>query len=781
MTLNSGLQLFGRLWSGTDRDSAELRARHARVMLALTPWMMGVSLLNAGATVLALHGSVDPTPLLVWAALMAVLCAWGIRGWRRSRQRVAPGMPFKLVHRATWHAALYGLLWAVPPVLWFDGVQPPAQLLLATLITGTLAVGSFALAALPSAAMAFLWVLAAGAAVTLLRSDMPLHYPVLALLACYTVALSLVAYHLARVMAARHLSEREAARSDEVVGLLLRDFEDAAADVLWEVDAQGRFVHPSRRLVELLGHGAERLLPLGLQAAVESLQAEGSRGAERLFQAFERGEAFRDQVVRVQVDQGVRWWSVTAKPLLDADGRPSGWRGVIADVTAERQSHQHLSYLAHFDSLTGLANRVSLRHRLTQMIEQSQLPSGRRGALMCLDLDNFKTINDTLGHAVGDAVLQEMATRLRQHMRKSDLCGRLGGDEFAVVLDDVRSDEEAHQLAQRLVTALQAPMEVAGLTVRAGASIGLTFLPDHANTVDEAMSAADLALYAAKGAGRGRVHLFTVELGADRRRRWDLERELREALVRNELRVVYQPQVDVRSWDVVGVEALVRWVHPKLGAVMPSEFIAVAEEAGLIHDIGAWVIDRACHDAQQWLKPLRVAVNVSVSQAQHPSLVDVLRSSIQRHRVAPERLEVEVTESLLAGHTHAALQCLHGIKQLGVRVALDDFGTGYSSLAYLRLFPFDKLKIDRSYIRELKQTQEARAIVRTMLELAHVLGMDTLAEGVEETGQFEALRRVGCETIQGHFVAHPMPAPDVADWLERWREQPRPSMQVSPF
>ena len=519
---------------------------------------------------------------------------------------------------------------------------------------------------------------------------------------------------------------------------------------------------------------AQRLAQLHLMTALRSMQQEGSGGVNRLQSALDRGEAFRDQVVRVNIASGVRWWSVTAKPVFGEQGKVMGWRGVLADVTSERQSHQHLAYLAHFDSLTGLANRVSVRNRLAQVVD-AHATTPRRSALLCMDLDNFKSINDTHGHSFGDAVLQEMARRLRGHMRKSDLCGRLGGDEFAVVLDDVRTDEEALALAQRLVMAMRVPFEAEGVTVASGVSVGLCFLPDNGKSVDEALMAADLALYAAKAAGRGRVECFTTELGDSQRRRNALERELREALARDELYVHYQPQVDLRTWQIVGAEALVRWTHAEMGAISPVEFVPVAEATGLIHNIGAFVLARACSDAERLLPGLNIAVNASAAQIQRPSFVNELRQTMKRYNMVPERLEIEITESLLMDDVEAAMRNLHAIKELGVHIALDDFGTGYSSLAYLRRFPFDKLKIDRAFIRELMGASDARAIVRTILSLAQVLGMSTLAEGVEEPAQLEVLHRVGCNLIQGFLVARPMSAQDLAALIANWHQLPRPT------
>ncbi len=775
--MGDGWNTLRRLLRGRSRDSDALRARHLRAVLAVSPWMLGATLVNALICAQVLRDLRDDALLLAWLAGIALACGYGLYGWLRSRRRPLRAVPAKLVVRAALHAGVLALLWACLPLFWFPQAQPAQQLFLAVMCTGMLAGGAMALAMLPPAAIAYVAVLTAASIAGLQRWGDPLAPLLQAVVGVYALVMLVAALAVMRLFTLRVQSEREAARQSEVVGLLLRDFEESTADVLWEVDRGGRFVQVSERLAQLLERPAAKLSQLGLLPVLQSLQVEGSQGVERLRSALERGEGFRDQVVRVATAQGTRWWSVTAKPLHDTEGRAIGWRGVISDVTAERKSHQHLSFLAHFDSLTGLANRVALRNRLAQSIEQALLPSGRRSALMCMDLDNFKTINDSMGHSVGDAVLQEMAQRLRQHMRKSDLCGRLGGDEFAVLIDDVRSDEEVRQLAQRLVAAMRVPVQAQGLSVATGVSIGISLLPEHARSVDEALAAADLALHAAKSGGRGRVQVFTEALGASQKRRMNVERELRDALLRDQLQVLYQPQVDIESWTIVGAEALVRWQHPQLGSVSPVEFIGVAEETGLIHNIGAWVIDRACHDAQHVLKDLRIAVNVSPSQVKRAGLVGELRAQLQRHRLSPERLEIEITESLLMENVDGALENLHAIKQLGVRIALDDFGTGYSSLAYLRLFPFDKLKIDRAFIHELMRASDARAIVRTMLELARVLGMETLAEGVEEPAQLEVLQRVGCSAMQGFLVARPTPAQELAGLIERWPQLPRP---VSP-
>ncbi len=779
---DEALQLTRRLWSADDRQSNELRARHLQAVLFSSPWTLGATLLNVLLCVWVLRPHIGGIGLDIWALTLTLWSSMGLFGWWRGRKRSVQRVRPKVVRHATWNAAALALTWGLLPAIWWPDLAPPHQLFVALLVVGNLSGGAIALAPLPSAAWAFAGLQMASGWVALQRTGGEVGLSIQLLLLLYTTVLCVASYAVARLLAKRHLSEESAAQQGEVIGLLLRDFEESSADVLWEIDVQGRFMNPSERLAELLQRSPDKLARLGLVNALASLQAPGAGGVDRLRQTLVRGEAFRDEVIRVRFapaagePERTRWWSVTAKPVFDHEGRAQGWRGVISDVTAERKSHQHLNYLAHFDSLTGLANRVSVRNRLAQLVEQAAGAEGRRGALLCLDLDNFKNINDSLGHSVGDAVLQEMGKRLRKLMRKSDLCGRLGGDEFALVLDDLRSTDEALQLAQRLVAAMRVPVELSGLQVASGVSIGLALVPEHACSVDEAMAAADLALYAAKAEGRGRVHLFTAELGSSQRRRLDLERELREALVRDQLRVVYQAQVDLKTWRITGAEALVRWHHPQLGPISPAEFVPLAEKTGLIHNIGAWVLDRACSDAGGSLQGLCIAVNVSTAQVQRASFVNELRAQLGRHRLRPGQLEVEITESLLMENVNEALQNLHAIKQLGVRVALDDFGTGYSSLAYLRLFPFDKLKIDRAFVSELMQASDARAIVRAMLELARVLGMSTLAEGVEEPAQLEVLTRVGCSAIQGYLTARPMPASELAALIARWDGLPRPAV-----
>ena len=402
-----------RLWSATDVESSEVRARHVRALLATTPWAMLASAVNVGLCAWALNAYVDRGPLMAWVVAILVMATLGWLGWRRihqlNLQMARPG----IVRGATMHALCFGSLWGVMPVAWFPHAPAGLQLLLGMLVTGLTCAGALALAMIPPAALCYIAAMVVAALVALGLDGGPQTGLIQVMLLLYGSVLSVVVLAVSRLFTQRLRSERDASRQSELVGLLLRDFEESTADVLWETDRQGRFVHPSERLANLLERSVRTMGQMQLLPVLSALQQEGSGGVARLKAALDAGDAFRDHVVRVTTSQGPRWWSITAKPLLDEQGLPCGWRGVLSDVTSERQSNQHLAFLAHYDSLTGLANRVSVRNRLAQAMD-TKGQEGRISALLCLDLDNFKMINDSHGHSVGDAVLQEAGRRLRK-------------------------------------------------------------------------------------------------------------------------------------------------------------------------------------------------------------------------------------------------------------------------------------------------------------------------------------------------------------------------------
>ena len=769
-----------RVYRAPDAASAQVRARHLATVTRLTPVMMAANLVNGLVSAWVVAPSVPGWQVGLWLGALLWLVGQSLWGWWRRRQRPVYQVSARAVRRAVLHAVVLSSVWAVPAVLWVPQLPPGAQLFAAVVAAGMLAGGALALAPLPQAGMAWAGVLGLACLVGAWRIDDPTGRALAGLLLGYMLVLVLAVRTAARQSNALLASEREAERQGQMVALLLRDFEEHSADVLWEVDRVGRFTHASSRLTALLGNDPA-MLERGLIELLASRAPGGldSEGLRMLRRALAADKPFRDVLVTVHMGDGTRWWSITAKPLLDDGGHTVGWRGVISDVTQQRLAHQRLTYQAHFDTLTGLANRDQLRQRLTQSIEAC-VQTPRRCALLCLDLDHFKAINDSLGHSVGDGVLRLVAQRLQSVVRRADLVARLGGDEFAVLLDDVRSDEEVELLSQRLLQVMNAPGDIRGRTVSVGASLGVALIPDHGETIDEVMGNADLALYAAKESGRGRCETYAAWLGERSRRQVAVESELRQALARGELALHWQPIVDAQTWQVRGVEALLRWEHPTLGTVSPAEFVPVAEKAGLIGEVGAWVFGQACRVARAHLPGLVVSINVSPLQLMREAFADEVATALRESGLDPRWIELEITESVFLDDVPSALESLHALRRQGVSVALDDFGTGYSAFQYLRRFPFHTLKIDRAFVRELLTHHDARAIVRTIVALARTLGMRTVAEGVEEPAQLEVLRRAGCSEIQGYLVARPLTLEQLLPLLATWDPGERPEADEMP-
>ncbi len=440
----------------------------------------------------------------------------------------------------------------------------------------------------------------------------------------------------------------------------------------------------------------------------------------------------------------------------------------IANSTARAlaNSREEAQRLALHDTLTGLPNRAYLSDHMSLSLKSVQGTTDLL-SVICLDLDRFKQVNDTLGHPIGDALLCQVADRLRGCLRASDVVARLGGDEFAIVQAPITRVEDAGVLAQNVIDALSKPFVVQGHQVTIGTSVGIALAPVDTDDAGELLKMADIALYRAKTDGRGLFRVFERGMDTRLQARRELELDLREAVVLEQFEVHYQPLVDVSTGHVTALEALVRWKHPERGLVGPDEFIPLAEETGLIAPLGAWVLQKACLAAAAWPENVKVAVNVSAAQFKNSSIVSAVLSALNASGLNPERLELEITETALLTETNATLAILHELRSLGVRIAMDDFGTGYSSLGYLRSFPFDKIKIDRCFIQEITTSADCKAIVRAVTGLGVSLGIATTAEGVETTDQLDMIRAEGCNQVQGYYFSRPVPADAVMALLGR--------------
>jgi diguanylate cyclase (GGDEF)-like protein len=447
-----------------------------------------------------------------------------------------------------------------------------------------------------------------------------------------------------------------------------------------------------------------------------------------------------------------------------ADG---GWVVTAEDITQRRRAEARIAHMARHDALTDLANRALLREELEKAL--ARVNRGERLAVLCLDLDRFKAVNDTLGHPAGDALLKEVAERLRRCVRDTDTVARLGGDEFAIIQAGVDTAQGVLPLARRIIESLSEPYTIDGHEAVIGTSVGIALAPSDGSTPDELLKSADLALYRAKSQGRGTFRFFEPEMDAHMQARRTLEMDLRRALSNGEFELYYQPLVNLEFDRVIGFEALLRWHHPVRGMIPPMDFIPVAEEVGLIIPIGEWVLRQACAEAATWPSGMKVAVNLSPVQFRDRKLVQTVVGALASSGLPGSRLELEITETVLLQDSANTLSVLHQLKSLGVRISMDDFGTGYSSLQYLRSFPFDKIKIDRSFVQELESREDCVAIVRAVASLGASLGMVTTAEGVENVGQLEHLRAQGCTEVQGYLFSPPRPAGELLALLSRMK------------
>jgi diguanylate cyclase (GGDEF)-like protein len=436
-----------------------------------------------------------------------------------------------------------------------------------------------------------------------------------------------------------------------------------------------------------------------------------------------------------------------------------GWVDVQEDITERKQQEAKIAHMAKHDMLTGLPNRVLLRERLEKAVKNPRRKE--KVALLCLDLDHFKDVNDTLGHPVGDKLLQFVSERLLASVRECDMVARIGGDEFVVLVTSADPAREASEMASRIIEAVSAPYDVSDHKIMIGTSVGIAVSREGETDVEKLLSQGDLALYRSKYEGRGAYSFFEEELDTRMRLRRELELDLRLALAGSQFYLEYQPLLNLERNEVAGVEALLRWAHPQRGVISPVEFIPLAEETGLIISIGEWVLRQACADAAKWPDNVRVAVNLSPKQFKSRTLVDMVFNAVAAAGIRPQRLELEITESALLNDSEATLDALRRLHAFGVRIAMDDFGTGYSSLSYLGKFPFDKIKIDRYFIANLKTGESSLAILRAISSLGRALGLSTTAEGVETEEQLETIRAEGCTEIQGFYYSRPKPVAEI--------------------
>ena len=572
------------------------------------------------------------------------------------------------------------------------------------------------------------------------------------------MAVAIVGYSIANSRTMVRSARQHRALDEEARKALhfVYEFEGSGRGWFWETNHLGTLSYVSQQLADDFHCSREELLGRQFTDLLSVDTSQGTGGEEHKTLGFHLSARFpfADVVVRAATNEDVHW-SLSGNPIFDEHGRFMGFRGIGTDLTEQRRTEQEISRLARFDSLTGLPNRAMMR----QTLEEALRNASRRQkgcALFLIDLDRFKNVNDTLGHPVGDALLRQVSERLKSVMGNHGQVGRLGGDEFKAVLPGIVETGLLESLAKTLIEQVSRPYTIEGHKVSIGASCGIAIGDPGRACADALIRNADLALYAAKAAGRGKACFYEQSMHSEASDRQVLENDLRQALDRGELWVAYQPLVRTTGEDVCGFEALVRWNHPARGPIGPDKFIPLAEECGMIEKIGTFVLRTAVKDASAWPDSVRIAVNLSPIQFNNPAIIETVSAALNEHKFRAERLELEITEGVFLADSSATDETFANLKALGVRLVLDDFGTGYSSLGYLKKAPFDKIKIDQSFVRGAASTGSRNAaIIRAIVSLADSLGMDTVAEGVETHDDLQLIRELGVSQVQGYIFGRP--------------------------
>ncbi|GAA4752194.1 EAL domain-containing protein [Sphingomonas daechungensis] len=731
----------------SDNASTPLKDVQLISRAQLAPFFAAANIVAALMMAAALWGDVDEMLVVPWALAVAginllalhIAKTQAITHIGRSGRRVPDWM---MIGEVVLRAAV----WLSLPLYVFVGLPPGGQVIAASIAAG-LGVAGLGLVVHPRSVIGWMSTFTAGLAAALLlgRNTVPFQH-MLSIL--FTLGVSIFGVlNVARWAFEQLKTNATFSAQSESASLLLQEYEQRGVGWLWQVDAENRVTYISSRMTALLGRPASQLLGHSMPSLLGGHAELGRKLLEK--------QPFNALDMELQTARGPRWISIAGDPIIDTAGRFEGFRGVGSDITEMRQTQERLTHLANMDVLSGLPNRGRVRQLLGDALRQATA-NNTPCAILFLDLDGFKPVNDTFGHPKGDAVLRAVAKRLVDEVGADGHVGRMGGDEFAIVITDAQSRKLVEQLCDRIIVSIKEPYMIDQTEIRIGVSVGCAFGPIDGATVDDLILKADLALYQAKDAGRGVARYFSSELQSEQEDRVRLEQDLRQAVTSKQFHLAFQPLVSAKNQKLVGFEALIRWNHPQRGFVPPGVFIPVAEESGLMVQIGEWVIDEACRAVATWPDPITVALNISPKQIVLPSLPNVVSEALARWKVPGNRIELEVTEGVFLGDNGPTLDVMKRLRALGVGIALDDFGTGYSSIGYLNKAIFHKLKIDGSFVRDCGSRPENVAIIKSIVQLAKSFRMSVTAEGVETAEDFERMRELGCDTIQGYLFGKPL-------------------------
>ena len=542
-------------------------------------------------------------------------------------------------------------------------------------------------------------------------------------------------------------------------------------DLIWMKDEEGKYLSCNAAYEAFIGIKEEKLIG---KTDYDFYSFESANICKQSdMEAMNAGKLCINEETVTYWDNSLGIMEIRKAPIYNSTGTMIGVLGIGRDITERKAFEKQIEFMAHHDALTGLPNRILAQDRMERSIVYAK-HHNTQAALIFIDLDGFKTINDTLGHSIGDAMLQNVALRFKEYLRDSDTLSRHGGDEFLLILPDINDREEVSTIADKLIQAFEKPFEVHNQLLSASASIGIALYPDHGESFESLLKSSDAAMYKAKESGKNTYRFFTRQMNHNILGQFKIQSDLKSALKNNEFILHYQPQIDLATNTITGVEALIRWDHPQQGMIPPLNFIPIAEESGLIVPIGDWVIAEACRQAAHWHSmgiTICVAVNISAVQFKRGNIETVVKNALKVSGLNPKFFELELTESTMMHNLESTLQTVQSLKALGVQLSIDDFGTGYSSLAYLKRFSVDKLKIDQSFVRDILQDQEDAVIVSTIIQMAKSLNLKSIAEGVENKEVLNILERFGCNEVQGYHYAKPMQTTDFEHYYKNFREQ----------
>ncbi|MBY9067407.1 EAL domain-containing protein [Hyphomonas sp. WL0036] len=756
---------LGALLQGVDVPEKHVKGLRAQQMNSMSR-ITGVILLSNVLNIIAILGiflNYGPTYFLYAWAVCGLIINVGAGIKHQRFQQIDPERRNnrRAIRDYIRVAISNGILWGLAPIVVMGAADVQGQMVMGIITAGMMFSGGFLLSRIPLAAVYYIVPLGLGLATALLMQSGTTNVILSILMVYYLIVLLVAVAWTNRQFVDQFLGRAAIQEQSQLIGLLLRDFEESTSDALWQTDAAGRLQE-----VPLVGEANEPAWTTVEALRRGAMFAETFRPGEwrdQLEAAMNSGMPFRDLIVPLKGGEEVCWWSITGKPVIE-DGQFLGFRGVATDVTQSKEIEDRVAHMAHFDGLTGLPNRVTMQDKLDKLLRRAPADHSVR-ALLMMDLDSFKWVNDTLGHPAGDELLRQVAVRIQSLSGPNDFVARLGGDEFAMIVE--RSGlGELELFLDQFAAEMAELYDIWGSTANSSASIGVRLFDTATLDSRTMFRHADLALYQAKHLGKAKWCMFEVELEQRAQARLDIQRDLQRAIEQNELRIHFQPIVSAATQETVACETLLRWQHPDRGLVFPGEFIEHAEENGLITRMGEWVIRAALAEATRLPEHIRICVNISPLQVHSASLVSTIVSAIAANKIAPNRLELEITETALMSNTEFTIRRLHQLKALGVRIALDDFGTGYSSLNYLRSFPFDRIKIDRMFVSDIESRADSQAITLATVNLARSLGMQCTAEGVETTYQADYLRKAGCEELQGFFISRAQPLDQLSHLIQ---------------